>query len=83
MAQKALNIASAAVLALLVAAPTTAYAQTTPTAPATTNARDAMDADVDRDGDSEFPWGILGLLGLAGLLGLRGRDRDRIDVRRT
>ena len=37
-----------------------------------------------RDGDDDFPWGLLGLLGLAGLLGLRKPDRAvRVDDRRV
>ena len=46
----------------------------------TAREEDARDEDNRRDGDDDFPWGLLGLLGLAGLLGLKGRDRDdRID----
>lgn len=43
------------------------------------------DRDRGRDGDDDFPWGLLGLLGLAGLLGLKGRDKDdhRRDYDRT
>ena len=53
-------------------------------------AADTLDADGRddrRDGDDDFPWGLLGLFGLAGLLGLKKRDdhhhRDvNVDTRR-
>lgn len=80
MARKTFNVASAALIAALAAAPMAAYAQTSPTVPAATDSRDMMDADADRDGDSEFPWGIIGLVGLAGLLGLNRCDRDAAHI---
>ncbi len=33
-------------------------------------------AEVEREDDNDFPWGLLGLLGLAGLLGRKKHDRD-------
>jgi LPXTG-motif cell wall-anchored protein len=80
-----------AVIALVVAAPASALAQSdegaTPTTvitEATTVERDVtltttetreLDTDDDDDSDKTGLWGLLGLLGLAGLAGLGGRKR--------
>jgi MYXO-CTERM domain-containing protein len=69
------TIASALVLAGVLAQPALVYSQSDPTVSQT----DTMAQDRDDHGE----WGWVGLLGLAGLLGLRRRDRvDLADKRR-
>lgn len=65
-------IASALVMAGVLATPTLVFSQTDPT-----TQRDTV-AVTDRD--DRMDWGWVGLLGLAGLLGLRRRERERDDV---
>jgi MYXO-CTERM domain-containing protein len=65
------KIASAVVLAAVLAAPTVVMAQASPGDPQT--------ADNDDGGE----WGWVGLLGLLGLLGLRRRDSVDVTARRS
>ena len=66
------RIASALVMAGVLAAPTLVFSQTDPTT--------QPDTVAVADRDDQMEWGWLGLLGLAGLLGLRRRERERDDV---